>query len=49
MGSYTVLKAARGEQAKQTREALAHLIQLYEAWNKPAKLAEYRLLLPKPN
>ena len=45
----TALKAAHGEQHKQPKQAIARLVDFCEAWNKPDKLAEYRLLLPKPN
>jgi hypothetical protein len=31
---------------KQIREALNRIIDLYEAWDKPAKAAEYRAMLP---
>ena len=39
---YEISKAKRGDQDKQTRLALARLINLYKVWGKPYKLALYR-------
>jgi len=35
--------------SKYTRDALYHIITLYEAWNKPEKVSEYQALLSKGN
>jgi serine/threonine-protein kinase len=47
--SYTTLKARRGDQDRRTRRTLQYLIDLYQAWGKLEKTAQYRTLLPKEN
>ena len=44
--SYADLKASQGEQHPTTREALQHLVALYDAWGKTARADEYRARLP---
>ena len=44
--SYPILKAKYGEQHTRTAEALDRIIDLYEAWRKPDKAAEWRTKLP---
>ncbi len=44
LAAYPVLKQERGERADYTRDALARIVELYEAWGKPEKAAEYRAL-----
>jgi hypothetical protein len=45
--SYPILKSKRGEKNKHTQKALSYIIDLYKAWGKPEKAAEYRAMLPK--
>ena len=40
--SYPILKAKRGEQAKETMRAIARVIKLYTAWGKPDKASQFR-------
>ncbi len=40
--AYEVLRRVRGEQCPYTRNALVHLIRLYDAWDNPAASAAYR-------
>jgi serine/threonine protein kinase/tetratricopeptide (TPR) repeat protein len=42
LGSSAILKAKRTERSRQAREALQRLVQLYEAWGKPEKVANLR-------
>jgi serine/threonine-protein kinase len=49
VASYATLKARRGDQDRRTRRALQYLVDLYQAWGKPEKAAQYRTLLPKEN
>ena len=44
--SYPLLKEKRGENDKYTIKALNRIIELYEAWDKPEKIAEYEAFLP---
>jgi serine/threonine-protein kinase len=44
LAAYAGLKAARGEQYDLTRKTVSRLIELYEAWGKPAQAAPYRAL-----
>ena len=43
--SYEIIKLKYGEKSKTTLEALERIINLYDAWGKPEKAAEYRALL----
>ena len=43
--TYPVLQTNMGERSPETRKALQRIIALYEAWGKPAKVAEYRAQL----
>ncbi len=43
--AYAGLKTARGAEDALTRNAVSHLIALYEAWGKPDQAAPYRNLL----
>jgi outer membrane protein assembly factor BamD (BamD/ComL family) len=43
-----VLQTELGEQQERTQKAVSRLVELYEAWGKPDKAAEYRALLDKP-
>ena len=47
LASYEGLAAVAGPQHAKTLEAAGRLVDLYEAWNKPDKAAEYRALLPR--
>ncbi len=42
--SYRVLQAERGPEAVETRGALERVVELYESWGRPEKLAEVRAL-----
>jgi tetratricopeptide (TPR) repeat protein len=42
VGSYPVVAASRGAQAKPTQEIAASLVSLYEKWGKPEKASRYR-------
>ncbi|MCS6804680.1 MAG: serine/threonine-protein kinase [Acidobacteriota bacterium] len=46
--SYATLKAQRGGRNRHTQQTLQRLIDLYEAWGKPGKAAQYRAHLPQP-
>jgi serine/threonine-protein kinase len=48
LNSYETLKISQGAGNPRTTIALQRLINLYEAWNKPAQAAPYRALLPAP-
>ena len=39
-------KEKRGANDKYTIKSLNNIIELYEAWDKPDKVAEYKALLP---
>ncbi len=45
--AHSVLQAKLGEQHRRTLQATEFLVELYEAWNKPEKAAEYRALLKR--
>jgi tetratricopeptide (TPR) repeat protein len=45
--AYEVLRRVRGESCPYTRNALVHLIRLYDAWDNPAASAAYRERLRK--
>jgi hypothetical protein len=45
-GSYATFKARFGPQHKRTQPVIRYLMNLYEAWGKPEKAAEYRALRP---
>lgn len=49
IASYQAIQAHRGPQHRRTKEALEHLIDLYEAWDKPDQAAPYRDLLQAPS
>lgn len=44
--SYAVLHRQRGSEAVVTRETVQRLVELYEAWKRPAEASRYRALLP---
>jgi tetratricopeptide (TPR) repeat protein len=44
--SYPLLKEKRGADDKYTINALNRIIELYQTWDKPEKVAEYKALLP---
>ncbi|MGZ8843011.1 MAG: tetratricopeptide repeat protein, partial [Pyrinomonadaceae bacterium] len=44
---YSTFKTIRGERHRQTQQALTRLVNLYQTWGKPDKVAEYRALIPK--
>lgn len=44
--SYDTLRTIRGRNHRRTKNALAQMIELYEAWDKPEKAAEWRAKLP---
>jgi tetratricopeptide (TPR) repeat protein len=44
--SYPLLKEKRGTDDKYTNKALNRIIELYQAWDKPEKVAEYKAFLP---
>jgi hypothetical protein len=46
--SYPIIKSNFGDRDRLTQRALSRIIDLYEAWGKPDKAAEYRAMLPKP-
>jgi tetratricopeptide (TPR) repeat protein len=43
VGGYEKMAAAPGTGPKQRERALAHVVRLYEAWNKPEQAAAWRL------
>ena len=45
--SYEIIRKQFGDDHRRTREALARIINLYDAWGKPDKAAKYRGLLKK--
>lgn len=47
--SYDALAATYGRESKPAQDALRRLIRLYEMWNKPDKLAQYRALRNRPS
>ncbi len=46
--AHGILQAALGDEDEQTRRVVGYLADLYDAWGKPEKAAEYRALLPEP-
>jgi serine/threonine protein kinase/Tfp pilus assembly protein PilF len=46
--AHGMLKALVGEQHERTRQTAERLVQLYRAWGKPDKAAEYEALNAKP-
>jgi serine/threonine-protein kinase len=46
LGSYPVLRDTLAPKHVRTERALNHLVDLYDAWEKPEKAAEFRALLP---
>jgi thioredoxin-like negative regulator of GroEL len=46
LAGYEGLKAARGEEHKQTRKTLQRLVELYDVWGKPEQAAQWRAKLP---
>ncbi len=48
VSGYSILRDKLGVHDERTQKALHLIIDLYKAWGKPAKVAEYRALLPKP-
>jgi serine/threonine protein kinase/tetratricopeptide (TPR) repeat protein len=46
--AHGMLKALLGEQHERTRQTAERLVQLYRAWGKPDKAAEYEALNAKP-
>ncbi len=49
LDSYPVLKERQGVESTYAKDALKRIVDLYEAWGKPAKAAEYRALTPEPD
>lgn len=47
LDSYPVIAKDRGPHRRRTAEAIKRIVDLYEAWNKPDRAAEYRAMLPK--
>jgi tetratricopeptide (TPR) repeat protein len=47
LAAYEGESAMRGDEHRYTREAVANLVHLYEAWGKPDKGAEWRAKLPE--
>ena len=45
LDAHSVQQAQFGEQHARTQKTVGHLVELYEAWGKPKKAAEYRALL----
>ena len=45
LAAHPVFRSVMGEQNMRTQRAIRLLIELYEAWSKPEKAAEYRALL----
>ena len=45
LSAYTVLRSVLGEEHGRTEVAVGRLMDLYTAWGKPEKAAEYRALL----
>ena len=46
--SYKDLTESQGEQNPRIVESIRRLVNLYDAWNKPAEAASHRALLPAP-
>ena len=46
--SYAALRVRVGDRCHLTLEALDYLVELYEAWDKPEKAAEYRARQASP-
>ena len=46
LGSYPVLRETLGPEHERTERNRERLVELYEAWGKPEKAAEYRALAP---
>ena len=46
LGSYPVLRDTLGPEHDRTERTTDHLVELYVAWEKPDKAAEFRALLP---
>jgi serine/threonine protein kinase/Tfp pilus assembly protein PilF len=46
LGSYQIIKNQFSEHSGRTKMALERIITLYEEWNKPKKIAEYRANSP---
>lgn len=44
--SYPILKLEPGEDHPATKAAIRYIINLYQAWDKPEKVAEYEAFLP---
>lgn len=49
LGSYPVIKRQFSEEHRRTQAVLKKIVELYEAWNKPEKAAEYREMLVEKN
>jgi serine/threonine-protein kinase len=47
--AFGMVKALLGEQHERTKQTAARLAQLYKAWGKPDKAAEYEALKAKPS
>ncbi|MBN2562642.1 MAG: serine/threonine protein kinase [Phycisphaerae bacterium] len=45
--SHPIIRDRRGEEDSRAVAALERIVELYEAWGKPEKAAEYRALLPE--
>ena len=41
--SFDRIRARRGDETRENREARAQLVALYEAWGRPRQAAAYRL------
>jgi hypothetical protein len=45
IASYPIVRDKKGAKSRNTRDILARLVDLYPAWGRPEKAAEYRELL----
>ncbi len=46
--AHGILQTTLGDENEQTTRVVGYLADLYDAWGKPEKAAEYRALLPEP-
>ncbi len=49
LSSHPVLRDTLGQEHERTVRTINWLVELYEAWDKPDKAAEYRAILPDAN
>ena len=47
LSAYPVLRDTLGSENVRTKRSLNHLVELYEAWEKPDEAARFRALLPE--